>query len=299
MLENALFETHFNIIPFPIYVVDVNTYELVFCNSSFKRIFGDQVNRICYKALYGHEQPCINCRISQLVDSRRMPNGQSLTVEQFNELNDHWYQLQEKALSWPDGRTVKHTIAVDITELKEVQNKLVEAHAHLALKTRELENLASHDSLTGVFNRLSIEKSIYVEMDRTERYDRGFSLIILDIDKFKNVNDSFGHQVGDAVLIEFSRIIQDNLRKSDVMGRWGGEEFVIICPEAGLESACRLAEKLRVKIAEHVFDGAGKVTASFGVAQFLKEDSERTLLKRADDALYQAKRKGRNMVVSV
>ncbi|NDV25611.1 GGDEF domain-containing protein [Desulfovibrio sp. JC010] len=297
MLENTLFETHFNIIPFPIYVIDINSYEIVFCNSSFKAVFGDRTDNTCYEALYGHEAPCIDCRIPQLVDDKRGPNGLSLTVEKFNERNDRWYQLQEKALSWPDGRTVKHTIAVDITELKEVQNKLVEAHASLALKTRQLEHLAAHDNLTGVLNRLSLEKALHAEIDRTERYGREFSFVILDIDRFKSINDTFGHQVGDEVLVEFCRLLVENLRQSDLLGRWGGEEFVIICPETDLDAVLKMAEKLRSRVADHAFDGAGRVTASFGVTQFIAGDSQRSLMKRADDALYLAKKKGRNMVL--
>ncbi|MFZ5812919.1 MAG: histidine kinase dimerization/phospho-acceptor domain-containing protein, partial [Thermodesulfobacteriota bacterium] len=138
MLESALLETHFDVIPFGIYVVDVATLDLIFVNRHFRDRLGDLAGRKCHEAIYESPQPCLFCKIRQLVDRDGLPNGKTYIFEHFNDKDDRWYQLQEKSMSWPDGRVVKYSIAVDITELKEAQNRLAEAHAELALKNREL-----------------------------------------------------------------------------------------------------------------------------------------------------------------
>ncbi|NDY56515.1 histidine kinase [Desulfovibrio sulfodismutans] len=138
MLESSLLETHFDVIPFGIYVVDVATLNLIFVNRHFRDRLGDLAGRRCHEAIYESPQPCLFCKIRNLVDRDGLPNGKTYIFEHFNDKDDRWYQLQEKSMSWPDGRVVKYSIAVDITELKEVQNRLAEAHAELALKNREL-----------------------------------------------------------------------------------------------------------------------------------------------------------------
>jgi len=138
MLESSLLETHFDVIPFGIYVVDVATLKLIFVNRHFRDRLGDLSGRKCYEAIYESPQPCLFCKIRNLVDRDGLPNGKTYIFEHFNDKDDRWYQLQEKSMSWPDGRVVKYSIAVDITELKEVQNRLAEAHAELALKNRDL-----------------------------------------------------------------------------------------------------------------------------------------------------------------
>ncbi len=138
MLESSLLETHFDVIPFGIYVVDVATLEVVFVNRHFRDRLGDLAGRKCHEAIYDSPQPCLFCKIRHLVGRNGLPSGKTYIFEHFNDKDDRWYQLQEKTMSWPDGRVVKYSIAVDITELKEVQNRLAEAHAELAIKNREL-----------------------------------------------------------------------------------------------------------------------------------------------------------------
>ena len=122
------------------------------------------------------------------------------------------------------------------------------------------------------------------------------SLTILDIDYFKRVNDSYGHHIGDSVLIEISELLKANVRESDYIGRWGGEEFLIICPETQLDGSIQFIEKLRKKIENYDFSVVGKQTASFGISIYSKEDTIESIIKRADAALYQAKETGRNKV---
>ncbi len=121
---------------------------------------------------------------------------------------------------------------------------------------------------------------------------------MIDADHFKEVNDRFGHQVGDSVLVEIAELIRQGIRKTDYAGRWGGEEFLIICPETTNQGAMELAEKLRKQIEQWAFEQVGHKTCSFGVATLDKEDSIEIMLSRADKALYKAKEMGRNRVVS-
>jgi diguanylate cyclase (GGDEF)-like protein len=173
----------------------------------------------------------------------------------------------------------------------------------VALRTAELQEahraiakLATTDRLTGTVNRLGLEEAFARELARAQRYQAPMAVILADVDKFKSVNDSFGHQVGDVVLKEFAEILQSEARHTDVVGRWGGEEFLILCPETDAEAAAVLAERMRSSIAAHDFPQVGTRTGSFGIAAFRADDTEATLVKRADDALYRAKNGGRDRV---
>ena len=162
---------------------------------------------------------------------------------------------------------------------------------------QKLQTLSITDKLTGIYNRVKLDEMLIHKKNVYDRYKRVFSVIMLDIDDFKKVNDNYGHQVGDKVLKEISTIAMINKRKSDMLGRWGGEEFLIICPDTALQGAVALAEKIRREIENHDF-GIKKLTASFGVSEYIDNDSVEKLIKRADDALYEAKRDGKNKVCS-
>ena len=138
MLESALLKTHFDVIPFGIYVVDVATCELVFVNKLFRDTLGAAEGLKCYRVIYENDAPCPHCRIPELLTPEGMPNGVTAVYDHYNERDERWAQLQEKTMGWPDGRVVKYSIAVDISELKETQNRLAEAHAELAIRNREL-----------------------------------------------------------------------------------------------------------------------------------------------------------------
>jgi len=160
-----------------------------------------------------------------------------------------------------------------------------------------LRFLAHNDQLTEVSNRHHLNFILEKEYERKQRYNSTFSLIIFDIDHFKKINDNYGHYAGDNILKEISSLIQKNIRENDYFGRWGGEEFVIIAAEIKLESAYKLAEKLRKVVENYNFIEKANITASFGVAEIDSAENIDDLIKRADDALYRAKRNGRNRVV--
>ena len=163
----------------------------------------------------------------------------------------------------------------------------------------ELEGLATTDSLTGASNRRHFNEALQTEMRRAQRYHAPLSLILMDIDYFKRVNDMHGHQVGDAVLREFTRLVRDHVRAQDFLARWGGEEFVLLTPQCDLDCAAALAEKLRRMIDALDFEVAGHVTCSFGVAEWRSGEPHAQWLARADQALYRAKGEGRNRVIAL
>ncbi|MBF0456082.1 MAG: diguanylate cyclase [Magnetococcales bacterium] len=162
---------------------------------------------------------------------------------------------------------------------------------------KEVERVSKMDRLTGLYNRHHLDEILQSEMDRFFRYNTSFSLILFDIDRFKQVNDTFGHQVGDDVLVQMAEILQKGVRKVDTAGRWGGEEFIVICPSAAQNQAAQLAEKLRKEIEATDFPLVGTVTSSFGVSEIGQNETVDVLIKRVDTALYQAKKEGRNRVV--
>ncbi len=161
---------------------------------------------------------------------------------------------------------------------------------------RDKERLASTDELTGIMNRRSFMKSTAREMSRADRYGTECAYLFIDIDHFKRVNDEHGHAVGDEVLKGFAEVLRRNLRTSDLLARWGGEEFVVLAPETRPEAALQFAEKLRERVAAEQFPGVGPVTCSVGLANTRPGESFDALARRADDALYEAKETGRNRV---
>lgn len=152
------------------------------------------------------------------------------------------------------------------------------------------------DPLTGIFNRLKLDDTLNREIERVSRYPQNLSIILFDIDQFKQINDKYGHLAGDSVLVDIANTTASRTREIDIAGRWGGEEFLVICPETDLEGARRLAEDMRIAISEHAFSHERPITCSFGVASFHVSESVTSLIKRADEALYRAKGNGRNRV---
>ncbi|MBW4055445.1 MAG: GGDEF domain-containing protein [Proteobacteria bacterium] len=177
-------------------------------------------------------------------------------------------------------------IVQDVTELATYEQKLIEMN--------------TKDALTGIYNRRFLESRLSDECERHRRHSRHLSLIMIDIDFFKKVNDTYGHQCGDMVLQAVASKIVSVIRKTDFIARYGGEEFCCLLPETSAENAEVVAENLRMSIEEmtNSFESHSiKVTISLGISCFVTEDSPETLLKKADEALYQAKHSGRNRFV--
>ena len=176
------------------------------------------------------------------------------------------------------------------------------AHAVVALENARLHDMVERqalvDGLTGLANRRAASDALHAEAARAERLETQLSVVLGDLDEFKEVNDLHGHAVGDEVLRVVAEVLRETLRESDVAGRWGGEEFLLLLPGANEEGAAQLAERVRVALAARSIPSVPglRVTASFGVAEYAGETNPEQLLEAADGALYRAKRAGKDRV---
>lgn len=170
------------------------------------------------------------------------------------------------------------------------------SHARLEISEENFKQLSVTDPLTQIYNRRKFDDRLELEIHRAARFKRPFSVIMFDIDHFKDINDTFGHEVGDETLKTLTNIVSGHARATDTFARWGGEEFIILVVETPLEGACLFAEKLRKAIEGSASDATGKITCSFGVTEFRETDDITSIAKRVDDALYEAKDSGRNRV---
>ncbi|WP_374690584.1 diguanylate cyclase [Accumulibacter sp.] len=180
--------------------------------------------------------------------------------------------------------------------IPETLRRLQEANRDLQQMVIELELVASTDRLTGAWNRRRLEESVHSEMERMARYGHSLCLLLIDVDRFKPINDQYGHAVGDAVLQRLTALLQAALRKVDSLSRWGGEEFVVLCPNTARATAAAVAERLRREVATAHFATVDNVTVSIGVAECATGESWEEWFARADAALYRAKSEGRNQV---
>lgn len=176
--------------------------------------------------------------------------------------------------------------------------QLHEKNNLLNKKNAELLRLSTTDQLTGIYNRRYLEDKLELTIEGCHRYHNKAGVIIFDVDTFKRVNDTYGHNRGDEVLIRMATTVADAIRQTDYLGRWGGEEFLIIVPEEA-EGIAQLGEKLRLTLEQLQHPEVGRVTASFGIAWYRNGDTASTLVSRADDALYKAKNAGRNRVEEI
>ena len=182
-------------------------------------------------------------------------------------------------------------------KLEAANTKIMEINSELEEKNKLLESLAIHDFLTSSFNRRKLEEILEENHEKYLRYRLPYSLIMYDIDRFKSVNDTFGHQAGDTVLQEVSKLAGENIRKTDVAGRWGGEEFVVILFNTKLETAADVAEKLRLLVQNHQFEISKHITISLGVGEIAENETLDDFIRRTDRYLYKAKETGRNKTV--
>ena len=277
-----------------VYVSDMETYELIYMNKYGRDIWGDPNGRLCWQVLQsGQTKPCDFCTNNRLIDADGMPTG-AYVWEFQNTVDDHWYQCRDQAISWLDGRLVRLEIASDITERKNMEEELKASKS-------KYEKLARTDELTGIINRRGFFEEGNKLCNLAKRFNHPTSIIMLDIDYFKQVNDDYGHSVGDKALIQFVETIHKNIREVDVFARLGGEEFAIVLPETDKNGAVKIAEKLCAKISAMIIThdvSPLSITCSFGVTTFrCVTTSFEEALSNADKALYQAKSEGRNRVI--
>ena len=282
-------------------VITDEKFKIVKVNKTFEQIAGNNLEVILYNGFlkFIHIED-----IAETLNSLTKVNNVNPMVTFCNKLRKNnntyieveWWCMLNKGYIYLSGR--------DVTAEKVMKRKIEQANKELLMlneqlkeKNEKLLKSAITDELTGVYNRKFFEKRVVEEMEIADRANEHISLIIFDLDRFKLVNDNFGHQFGDEVLKRTTQIAGDLIRKTDFLNRVGGEEFAIILPNTNKAQAVFVAEKVRKALEDNKHFKVGQVTGSFGVAERMKAESLRSWYKRADNALYQAKNTGRNRVV--
>ncbi|WP_428773824.1 sensor domain-containing diguanylate cyclase [Vibrio sp.] len=296
--KTELLDTILNNIDAFIYMKD-RQYRFVYVNPKTAELFGLDQKDIIGKT----DEEILSIESAEqfrAMDEKVFLSGEKQVGEESLIGSDglaHYYWSIKAPMTDPAGEVDRLIgFSTDITELSLLRNQLSDQVKTEIIKRIEQERLAVIDSLTQVYNRGKLDEILAYELNRAERLDSGFGVILIDVDHFKRINDTFGHQTGDLVLMEIADILQNSVRKIDTVGRWGGEEFLIICPDTHQQGLVQLAERIRVAIAQHDFPIAGNQTTSFGVANYQYGDTPLNVIARADSALYKAKRHGKNRV---
>jgi diguanylate cyclase (GGDEF)-like protein len=276
-----------------VYVSDMASGEMLFLNRYGRRHFGEYRGRKCWEVLQKNQTgPCHFCNNDQLLDEQGEPNP-PVVWEFQNSNNQHWYQCRDQAIRWADGRMVRMEIATDITDRKLMELEIEAARSRA-------EALANTDELTGLHNRRALFAQGERALQDAMRQGRPAAVLMLDLDRFKEINDHYGHAAGDKVLRSFARAVSPTIRDCDVLGRTGGEEFALVLPDVDLKQALDIAERIRAAVAActvHHGPHVIQATTSIGVAACRHASQTLSdLLSQADDALLYAKRNGRNRV---
>ncbi len=209
------------------------------------------------------------------------------------------YKFLQKPI---DYNNLLNSLALIITKIKREESyERLENHINILTKdNEELSHQSITDKLTSLYNRRYIDQILLKKISLFELKSKiELSIIFIDIDDFKIINDIYGHLIGDKILIEFANVLKENIKENDILGRWGGEEFIIISDNSSLDSSILLSENIRKIIEKTKFNKIEKLTASFGIAEFKENDNISTLIQKADISLYKAKREGKNKVCTL
>jgi len=298
---------------FAVSVIDLAKYELLYANQAMKNIMSDLTAVHCWEAIYGQESICMWCKAPALLENLKLnvPPYQStinngyIVYEHFNEVANKWYQMQKKVITLKDYRTVLISIALDISLQKEAQSKLIDTHVKLTRQTQALQEAqaklkeqANRDPMTNMHNRRYFAEMSEQIVSIAKRIKQPLSFMMIDIDNFKKINDTYGHNVGDEVIKLLANKLTYRVRESDVAARFGGEEFAIMLPNTDLKSASKLAEIIRREVEQIKYNDNLHFTISIGVSEINHENikSVTEALNNSDKALYEAKASGRNRV---
>jgi len=213
---------------------------------------------------------------------RTQATKRNVMVFDFNKFMPKSFHFNLTPINRKDGKDIYLATLIDISLM--------------TLEKIEMQNKVYYDNLTNIYNRNKIDEEFEKEIALANRHDETFSMILIDIDHFKKFNDTYGHLVGDEVLILLAKTIDKMTRSTDTFARWGGEEFVMLLPKTTKENAAIVAEHLRADVEKISHPTAGGVTASFGVCQYESNDTEKLMYEKCDEALYRAKDNGRNRV---
>ena len=245
-------------------------------NKAAKLLFGTKIGDYCCKITVEENgqvkySNCYFCLADEALQTKKTINRQ---IEFRGRIWNKWWI--------PLGDDIYLHYAADITKYKKMEE--------------ELRNLSEKDALTNTYNRRYFTRELGEEIERAKRSGKSFSVIMLDIDYFKRINDNFGHNTGDLVLKSVAEFINNRIRKTDILARWGGEEFVMFLPYTSVKSAVFLAEQIRKTLSEKEIPAVGRVAASLGVAGYMPGDTVDSLINKADNMMYEAKSAGRNCV---
>ncbi len=286
-----------------VYVADPDTHELLYMNKALRNLLGGGVKYIgkkCYKVLQGMDSPCPFCS-NEFILGKNL--GKTYIWDFQNKITKRNYHCIDRAINWLDGRTVRLELAIDITERKKAEQKLEILNKELWKTNRKLHKLMLKDPHTGLYNHRYFEEIIDAEFYRAKRYGQPLSVILLDIDYFKSINDMYGHHFGDIVLRQFAKKLRRLARLHDYVIRYGGEEFVVVLPGSDKEGAHRLAHRLANVIKTCKFgnlEDTVKLRLSIAVASYPNDNIFRSsdFIELADKTLNKAKDCGGNMVSS-
>ena len=228
-------------------------------------------------------------------------------IDAYRQLLDHYERLLKDTVKVTDiGDVYLHKLAVSNEKIEEQRNNLAALVTQINTKNEELqaaysrmELLSRTDPLTELSNRRDILEKIQQEISRFNRAGHSFCVLLIDIDDFKNINDSYGHELGDYILVASAKTMLGLVRRQDVVARWGGEEFLILLPETKQTDGAQVAEKLRASIADFPFkhrDVSARISVTIGVSSYQEVDDLDSCIRRADDALYSGKGQGKNCV---
>ena len=293
-MHEQLFQTLIQSTTDVVIVTDATPHEaggprIVYVNPAFEQLMGYTAEEVLGQSPRILNGPDTDSHTRYRI-RKALRDGKGMRTEILKYGKDgqtRWLDMNVVPLRDADG-VITHFACIerDLTRYKKIE--------------RQLANMALFDSLTGTLNRPAFYQHAEKEFTRSKRYYRPLSVIMLDIDHFKRVNDQYGHHGGDQVLQIFAEACQEVIRNTDLMGRVGGEEFAMLLPDTSMKAAFNLAERLRERINKYPYlagDMLIEITASLGVAELQSDDSDfKTLLQRADEALYRAKEKGRNRV---
>ncbi len=288
--------TIFDSINDPFNIID-SDYRIIKANESYAKIRGKTIEQLiyqrCYEVLQNRKDICEECSVKVTFETGE-PHTKEKLVSYTGD-SKVWLEIYTYPIFDEMGRVVSVIeYTRDITQRKNTEGER-------DILVNKLVHLSRTDDLTGLLNRRALIERLGDEVLRSRRYISNLALIISDIDHFKEINDTYGHDAGDKVLQSISTLMKDLLRQTDIIGRYGGDEFLLILPETPFKGAKEIAERIREAVKEyelHIgFEGPIKTTVSLGVAQFnIEKEDVNDLIKRADNALYIAKGRGKNRV---
>ncbi|MDO8825670.1 diguanylate cyclase [Methylophaga sp.] len=239
----------------------------------------------------------VSTREPQLLDIFNKVIADTTELERQRVLNNwlslDYLQPEDKTLFWILFSGVILVLIILMFRYRQVHHH----NRNLRHLNNKLEQISQYDHLTGLANRYALHQRFNVEIETAKQTQQLFSLIMLDLDFFKTINDEHGHEVGDNVIKEFASLLKSMVRENDLVGRWGGEEFLILCSQTSQNGAFHLAEQIRLQVQTMDFSVDRQITASFGLSEYRLGETISDTIKRADDALYLAKNNGRNQVV--